>query len=127
MVASFKDFPAPDYSSCTLPLPLPSGHSLHSLFSYSLQQGLTAWGDQEEKEGLAIRDALSSLAPPSLHNSPELKEAMFPSGGWARVGPGKRTGARRGRAGEAPKGTEAGVVAGGPLGASGASGAGARS
>lgn len=59
---------------------------------------------------------------------PELKEAMLPSGGWARVGPGKRTGARRGKVGEAPKGTEeAGVVAGGPLGASGVSGAGAKS
>lgn len=81
----------------------------------------------KERKGLQLEEMLSSPTPPSLPNSPELKEAMLPSGGWARVGPGKRTGARRGKVGEAPKGTEAGVVVGGPLGASGVSGAGAKS
>lgn len=82
----------------------------------------------KEKKGLQLEEMLSPVQLlPATPNSPELKEAMLPSGGWARVGPGKRTGARRGKVGEAPKGTEAGVVAGGPLGASGVSGAGAKS
>lgn len=126
MVSSLTDLSAPDYMYCILSLPHPVAILSNLPFPRALLQGKQL---EESHEGLATRrDALSSPAPPSFPNSPELKEAMLPSGGWARVGPGKRTGARRGKVGEAPKGTEeAGVVAGGPLGASGVSGAGAKS